>query len=243
MATGSTHESKSYYDAFSESYEKHRHHGYHALIDDLEIEATAPHVGRGPVLEAGCGTGLILQRLAQLNNGRPTVGIDLSAGMLRVARSRGLAIAQASVDALPFPDQSFDTVVSFKVLAHVPQIERALAELARVTRPGGYLLLEFYNRYSLRTLIKQLKRPSRIDQRYNDEDVFTRFDSLNEIRRYLPPELELVDTRGVRVLTPVAKVHDLPLVGQLMGAAERLAARAPLLRDLAGFLIVVLRKR
>jgi ubiquinone/menaquinone biosynthesis C-methylase UbiE len=243
MATGSTQESKSYYDHFSESYEQQRHHGYHALIDDLEVEATAPHVGRGPVLEAGCGTGLILQRLVQLNNGGPTIGIDLSAGMLRVARSRGLQIAQASVEALPFPDESFDTVVSFKVLAHVREIEQALAELARVTRPGGHLLLEFYNRYSLRTLVKHLKRPSRIGQRYNDEDVFTRFDSLRQIRGYLPPGIELVGTRGVRVLTPAAKVHDLPLLGSLVGEAERLAARAPLLRNLAGFLIVVLRKR
>lgn len=234
--------SKSYYDEFSQTYEKHRHHGYHVLIDDLEIEATAPHVGGGAVLEAGCGTGLILRRLQQLNNGQATVGVDLSAGMLQVARTRGLRIAQASVDALPFPDASFDTVVSFKVLAHVPEIERALHELARVTRPGGHLLLEFYNRYSLRTLIKLLKRPSRIGGRYNDEDVFTRFDSLAQIRTYLPEGVKLVGTRGVRVFTPVAQLHDVPVVGRLLGAAERAASRAPVLRDLAGFLIVVLRK-
>ena len=242
-SNGSEQRSKSYYDEFSQTYEKQRHHGYHVLIDDLELEAAAPHVGAGPVLEAGCGTGLILRRLQQLNLGQATVGIDLSAGMLQVARSRGLRIAQASVDALPFPDDSFDTVVSFKVLAHVPEIQRALVELGRVTRPGGHLLLEFYNRHSLRTLIKRLKRPSRIGSRFNDEDVFTRFDSLGQIRGYLPPELELVGTRGVRVVTPLAQLHDFPLLGKLLGAAERAAGRTPLLRRLAGFLIVVLRKR
>ena len=233
--------SKDYYDEFSSSYERHRHKGYHVLIDELELAAAHEHC-RGRVLEAGCGTGLILQRIARLTDGI-AVGVDISAGMLSVARRRELSAVQASVDALPFPDGWFDAVVSFKVLAHVPTIEQTLAELSRVTRPGGHLVLEFYNRYSMRTLIKRIKQPSRIGQRFNDEDVFTRFDSLSTIRSYLPQELELVGTRGVRVLTPVAQVHDVPLLREVLAFAERLAGRAPLLRDLAGFLVVILRKR
>jgi ubiquinone/menaquinone biosynthesis C-methylase UbiE len=233
--------SRAYYDEFSRSYEQHRARGYHALIDDLEVEAAAPYCEGARVLEAGCGTGLILQRLA-----RPAlhaVGLDLSAGMLGSAARRELAVTQGSVDELPFADESFDTVVSFKVLAHVPTIVPTIRELARVTRRGGHLLLEFYNRHSLRTLIKVLKHPSRIGGRFNDEDVFTRFDTLEQIRGYLPPDLELVGHRGVRVFTPIAQVHQVPGLGALLGAAERWAAGAPLLSRLGGFLIVILRKR
>jgi SAM-dependent methyltransferase len=210
------------------------------LIDDLEVEVASRYLGER-VLEAGCGTGLILRRLDPKTE--QSVGIDLSAGMLSVARSRGLEVVQCPVDTLPFPDDCFDTVVSFKVLAHVPDIEGALRELTRVTRPGGHLLLEFYNRHSLRGWIKRLKPPSRVGQQFHDEDVFTRLDSYRSICGYLPPRVRIVDMRGVRVLTPFAQLHDLPLLGPLLGSAERAAADAPVLRRLAGFLVVILRKQ
>jgi ubiquinone/menaquinone biosynthesis C-methylase UbiE len=231
--------SQDYYDEFSQTYEQHRHHGYHVLIDNLELESTLRYLGDS-VLEAGCGTGLILRRLER--HTRHAVGIDLSAGMLSVARSRGLSVAQCPVDALPFPDGTFDTVVSFKVLAHVPQIEGALGELCRVTRVGGHLLLEFYNRHSLRGLIKRLKPASRIGSSYSDEDVFTRLDSLEQIRGYLPAGLRLVGVRGVRIFTPFAQLHDVPLMGGLLRELERRGADAPGLRRLGGFLVVILQK-
>jgi SAM-dependent methyltransferase len=232
--------SRAYYDEFSESYEAERGRGYHQLIDDLEVELAERYCEAGRILEAGCGTGLILQRLA--GRARHAVGLDLSAGMLGGALRRNLSVVQGSVDELPFADRSFDTVMSFKVLAHVPTIVPAIRELARVTRPGGHLLLEFYNRYSLRTLIKVLKQPSRIGGRFNDEDVFTRFDSLGDIRGYLPPGLRVVGWRGVRVLTPFAQAHKIPGLRRALAAAERFAADAPLLSRLGGFMIVVLQK-
>lgn len=232
--------SKRYYDEFSATYEDQRHRGYHALLDDLELEIALRHCDGGRVLEAGCGTGLILARLRR--HCRHAVGIDLSAGMLAAAAGRRLQVVQGAVGALPFPDDCFDAVVSFKVLAHVPDIEDTLAELSRVTRPGGHLVLEFYNPHSLRALVKRLKRPSRIGARFSDEDVYTRFDSLARVRALTPPGLELVDLRGVRIFTPFAQLHDLPGVGWLLAGAERLGADLPLLRRIGGFLIVVLRK-
>src|SRR5690606_39017711 len=100
------------------------------------------------VLECGCGTGLILERIARF--ARSASGIDLSPGMLEVAKRRGLDVQEGSITSLPFPDASFDVTCSFKVLAHVPDIGRALAEMARVTRPSGVILAEFYNPWSLR---------------------------------------------------------------------------------------------
>jgi ubiquinone/menaquinone biosynthesis C-methylase UbiE len=229
-----------YYDEFAASYEAQRHRGYHRLLDELEVELVERYC-HGQVLEAGCGTGLILSRVAARFTD-PPVGVDLSAGMLALARQRALRVSQASVDALPFPAASFDAVVSFKVLAHVAAIERTLAELARVTRPGGMLVLEFYNRLSLRYLIKQLKNPTRIGRSFTDEDVFTRYDWLGDVRSYLPPNVAIEAVHGIRVATPAAQFHDVPLLAPLLGRFERAARDLPGLRRLGGFLIIVARR-
>ena len=232
--------SREYYDQFSEHYENHRFRGYHRLLDDMEVQLATRYC-RGNVLEAGCGTGLILERLQ--SKAMQGMGIDLSHGMLSRAHDRTLRVAQADIGQLPFAAESFDAVVSFKVLAHVANIESTIAELTRVTRSGGYLVLEFYNKYSLRYLLKQAKTPNPIGTSYTDEDVYTRYDSLATIRQILPPDVELVTTRGIRIATPVAQVHDIPLLKNLFGWVERQCADIPLVRQLGGFLVVVLRKR
>lgn len=232
--------SQQYYDEFSNNYEKHRSYGYHAMIDELESEIARPYCTGKKILEAGCGTGLVLSRLKPA--AIQAIGIDISAGMLLRAKARDLSVVQSPIDTLPFPDNYFDTVVSFKVLAHIPNIKAALAELARVTRPGGHLILEFYNRYSLRTFIKKIKHPTQIGTTFNDEDVFTRFDSLNDVQSYLPPKLRMTEVRGIRVFTPTAKIHDLPLFANLLPRAERWAMNAPLFKRLGGFLVTILQK-
>jgi ubiquinone/menaquinone biosynthesis C-methylase UbiE len=234
-------DNQAYYDEFSAGYEKRRHHGYHALIDRLEVAATLPFASGARVLEAGCGTGLILKEVAPL--ARRAVGIDLSTGMLQRARARGLDVVHGSVTDLPFGDAEFDLAYSFKVLAHVERIERAMGELARVVRPGGHVIAEFYNPWSLRGLIKRMKPATRISHATTDEAVYTRYDSLPAVRKHLPPSLHIIDVRGVRVFTPFSAVHDLPIVGHAFAAAETSAATAPLLRHLGGFMVVTAEKR
>jgi ubiquinone/menaquinone biosynthesis C-methylase UbiE len=232
---------KDYYDEFSGWYERERGQGYHGLIDDLEVDLVERY-GRGAqVLEAGCGTGLLLERIRGFAG--EAFGLDLSAGMLARARARGLRAVQASVTAVPFPDARFDVTCSFKVLAHVEDIRAALAELARVTRRGGYLLLEFYNPLSLRYLVKRLKRPNPISEKTSDDAVFTRYDSLAAVRSYLPPDCHVVTVRGVRVVTVTALLHRVPALHRLLARLERGAADAPVLRRLGGFMIVVAQKR
>jgi ubiquinone/menaquinone biosynthesis C-methylase UbiE len=235
-----TRDSRDYYNDFSTVYEAHRHEGYHKMLDDLEFSIIEPFTTNKDVLEAGCGTGLILRRSAEIAN--RAVGIDLSPGMLSLARDRGLEVFESGVNELPFEDQSFDTVYSFKVLAHVPDISGALKEMTRVTRPGGHLILEFYNPTSLRGLIKRLKPATRITETTHDEQVFTRFDTLADIRGYLPDEVELVGIRGVRVVTPAAVIHKIPGLHQLFRAAEFSLRSGPFAR-LAGFLVVILKRR
>lgn len=231
---------RAYYDEFAAGYEQRRHHGYHALIDRLEVEVALRYARGADLLEAGCGTGLILRALRP--HVRRAVGIDLSAAMLARAQRRGLQVVQASVTELPFADASFDVVCSFKVLAHVQAIEAAIAELSRVTRPGGYLVLEFYNPHSLRGLVKRWKPPTAIARGVTDEAVYTRYDTLADIERLLPPGHQLVDLRGVRILTPSALLFDLAPLGRVMSFLEEKAADAPWLRRLGGFLVAVARK-
>ncbi|MDH5671670.1 MAG: methyltransferase domain-containing protein [Myxococcales bacterium] len=240
MSRPSDAQSRAYYDDFSRGYERGRSRGYHALIDDLELDVVLPLCEGRSVLEVGCGTGLILERLAQ--RAQYACGVDLSSGMLRMARDRGLEGVLGSATALPFADESFDLVCSFKVLAHVPDIGSALAEIARVTKPGGQMVLEFYNPWSLRYAAKRLAGPQPISDGRTEADVYTRWDSPRAIEHWLPTGVELEGFRGVRVVTPAAFVHRIPVVAPVLAAVERVALDSPL-RYFGGFLIALLRKR
>jgi SAM-dependent methyltransferase len=95
------------------------------------------------VLEAGCGTGHFAA-LAESRYGWPVFPVDLSWEGLSCGRRAGARrLAQADVANLPFPADSFDLVLCLDVLVHFSQGEegRALAEFARVLKPGGRLLL------------------------------------------------------------------------------------------------------
>jgi len=95
------------------------------------------------VLDAGCGTGLLLeqQALAVGPEGR-VEGIDYSEDMLDQARQRcadmpQVGFHQGSVESLPFDDASFDALSCTQCLLYVDEVERALAEFYRVLKPGG----------------------------------------------------------------------------------------------------------
>jgi len=237
MSTGN----RTYYDEFAKTYEQERHHGYHALIDELEIDLLSNHIVDRDVLEVGCGTGLILKALAE--RGGSATGVDLSAGMLSKATERGLRVAQGSATELPFADESFDVVCSFKVLAHVTEIKQAMREMARVTRPGGRLFLEFYNRRSLRYLAKRATGPQRIGEAATDEAAIpTRWDTRATIASFLPDDLTFDDTAGVRIFTPAAFVHRVPVMRNVFGWLER-SGRDSALRNFGGFLVAILDKR
>ena len=232
--------SRGYYDAFSDHYEVGRDRGYHFWLDERSADIVLRHGRDREVLEVGCGTGLILQRVAP--HARRAVGLDLSPGMLSVAKSRGLDVIEGTVTSLPFPDASFDTIYSFKVLAHVPDLSTALSEMARVVRPGGKLILEFYNRQSLRWLVRQLRPAGRIGTERTEDDVFTRFHSLRELRRMLPPQLHLTSVEGMRIATLVPQLFEVPHVGSHWATLENTLSDSPL-RYLAGFLVLVLERR
>ncbi len=129
---------KQYYIDFSKWYENERHHGYHAMLDRLELDILLPLAENRDILEVGCGTGLIMRGLE--DTAKSMVGLDISPGMLEEARRRGFNVVEGNAEELPFEDESFDLVYSYKVLAHVPGIEKALREMARVLRPGAHMV-------------------------------------------------------------------------------------------------------
>ena len=229
-----------YYDDFSRNYDHGRDAGYHALVDDIEAGIVLPHARGRRALEVGCGTGLLLERVA--GQAREAIGIDVSPGMLRAAQARGLNVLRASATALPFADDSFDVTYSFKVLAHVPQLDRALREMARVTRPGGVLVIELYNPWSLRYAARRLAGARRIGASHREDDVSTQWHSPPRLRRAIPAGCELVELRGVRVVTPFAALHRVPLMREALAWAERRASRSALAR-FGGFLVAIARKR
>lgn len=230
-----------YYDEFSAWYERQRHDGYHAFLDEMESSAVKEYLTpTSRLLEAGCGTGLVLKRMAP--HAKFAMGLDLSSGMLHKAREKNLQVVQGSVTQLPFADATFDVVCSFKVLAHVEAIQTAMHEMSRVLRPGGHLLAEFYNPLSLRYLIKRLKSPTAISAQTSDEAVYTRYDSLDAVRSYLPANMSVRTVRGIRVVTPFSQAHRWPVIGQALRSVERHASYLPGLRRLGGFMLVVAQK-
>lgn len=91
------------------------------------------------VLEVGCGRGEFAERLMR-EGSVGTVAVDLSDRMVELARQRGVDALVADVQALPFSDGEFDCVAALWMLFHVPDLKRALGEIARVLRPAGRLV-------------------------------------------------------------------------------------------------------
>jgi ubiquinone/menaquinone biosynthesis C-methylase UbiE len=239
-----SHDARHYYDEFAAGYEACRRpndpYGYHALVDDLEIEIVERYARGKDVLECGCGTGLLLERIQAF--ARHATGIDLSPGMLEKARARNLDVREASVTDIPFPDARFDVTCSFKVLAHVEAIERALSEMARVTRPGGVILAELYNPISFRGLVKRFGPAGRVSAHTRESAMYTRFDPPWAVSGLLPPGTSLEGRWGVRIVTPAAAAMRVPGLRAILPRLERLLAptRAAFF---AGFHVAILRKQ
>ncbi|MGL5819994.1 MAG: class I SAM-dependent methyltransferase [Phycicoccus sp.] len=110
------------------------------LVELLRVGGPTPRV-----LDAGCGTGRMTRYLT--DRGCVTVGMDLSPGMLAMARRDhpDLPVHLASVLDLPFGEMGFDGVLLWCSLIHLTDdtFPRALAEAARVIRPGGLALVAF----------------------------------------------------------------------------------------------------
>jgi SAM-dependent methyltransferase len=108
------------------------------------VDAARPRSGER-IVEVGCGSGAVIRWLAQYTRGdNPLTAVDVNAYLLREAatqaRSEGLAeritFEHGDAETLPLPSESFDVTLSFTVMEEL-DANRMMAELVRVTRPGG----------------------------------------------------------------------------------------------------------
>ncbi len=124
--------------------------GNKALLDTV-LAAAAPTSG-ARVLDVGFGGGYTLERLAPLVTPQRVAGVELSEAMIAAVRDRcgeAFDLHLADAAALPFPDASFDIVLSVNTLYFWPDPARVLAEMSRVLKSGGRVVLGYRSRLFL----------------------------------------------------------------------------------------------
>ena len=135
-------EIRSFYDAWAERYDVDiAQWGYRGPARIAGLLADAADLA-GPVLDAGCGTGLSGQALRAVGFTGPMTGIDVSETSLPVAESSGAYTRLLRGDLnqpLSFDDDEFAAIVCVGVLTYVPDVEGCWREFCRVTRPGGVI--------------------------------------------------------------------------------------------------------
>jgi ubiquinone/menaquinone biosynthesis C-methylase UbiE len=134
--------SSDYVERYDELGWDHYHRAGRLLLDSVDVSGSR-------VLDVGCGTGIV-SFLALERGAAEVVGGDCSSRNLRQcedgARARGFGVGRAEfnrldAESLPFADKSFDLVVSGMVLGFLPDQPKAVAEMARVVRSGGWVAL------------------------------------------------------------------------------------------------------
>jgi SAM-dependent methyltransferase len=106
-------------------------------------QAAGDRLSQGRLLDVGCGVGMYMRAFRSFT--AHVFGTEIEGERAREALAHGV-VAQAPAEALPFPDGSFDLVLSHEVIEHVDDDRASAAEMVRVLRPGGRLVLFCPNR-------------------------------------------------------------------------------------------------
>jgi SAM-dependent methyltransferase len=192
------------------------------------------HCPRGRGLDVGCGTGVLAARLARA--GFEMAGVDPSNGMLDVLRATSPEVEArtASGTDLPFEDGSFDLVLTVAVLhhiAHPEDVRRTLAEMVRVARPGGRVLVWDHNPrnpYWGRLMAK-------VPQDTGEERLIPEQEVVGGLRAAGATILSSTQLGMVPDFTPPAALR-------AAAAGERLVERTPLVRRLGAHNVVLATK-
>jgi SAM-dependent methyltransferase len=142
---------------------------------DVVLEALR-EITPSRVLEVGPGKGELAERMARELDAE-VVGVDQSERMVELTSSRGVQAVVGDVQALPFENGSFDGAVAAWMLYHVPDVDRAIAELYRVLLPGGRLVAVTNSAWNLAELWSLVGETPKLDYgfgRENGEEVLRR---------------------------------------------------------------------
>jgi ubiquinone/menaquinone biosynthesis C-methylase UbiE len=139
------------------------------------------------LLEVGCGAGIDLVRFARA--GAVVTGIDLSTTAIELARKNieqnGLKadLWVMNGESMQFPDNSFDVVYAHGVLQYTADVEKMVAEIHRVVKPGGEVVVMVYNRNSWLNL---MRRVTKVSLEHEDAPVLKKY-SISELKQFLKP--------------------------------------------------------
>lgn len=159
-------------DEYGQMYEREDHYWWFIARRQLALQLMTAHPApEGITLDVGCGTGAMLSELTRRG---PALGVDVSPEALKLCSRRGLTNAmEGDAQALPLADGSVARVVTLDTLEHVPDDREAAAEIFRVLKPGGVLIinvpafrwlwgphdvaLHHHRRYTRRELVARLQ--------------------------------------------------------------------------------------
>jgi SAM-dependent methyltransferase len=171
------------------------------------------------ILEVGCGWGELAEWVGR-ETGAEVVAVDLSPRMVELARERGVDARIGDVQALPFADGEFDVAIAAWMLYHVPDLDRGVAELARVLRPGGRLVVATNSRFhllELRELVGSGPSTLKFSREDGDEHLGRQFAQVARVD--LDGRLEFADRAEVEGYVR-ASISMSPFVANLPAAIE-----------------------
>lgn len=124
-------------------YVHEQNHFFYVSTFGLVVALTEKYLGKGnnlKILDAGCGTGLLAKKLTRFGE---VSAFDFSSEAIRWSKKRGIKAKKGSIEEIPFDNNSFDLVTCIDVLVHnsISSDQKAIAELWRVIKPGGYLIM------------------------------------------------------------------------------------------------------
>ena len=216
-----------HYDEYSKTYDAKNQQESQQEIDKLALQLIRSKAQGKVVLEVGCGTGIWMQFLLPVV--KSIEGIDISLGMVKQAQKKGLNVKGGSAQAIPYNDNSFDFVFSYRVHPHVPNLPKALSEIKRVLRKDGKAIIMFYNKNRMKRIVLGHKMESK---------VYTKFYTIRDIQQLDPSISFLVGTKIFPYPKLLAK-H--ALLKKVYFTLERIAAKT-IFGRVGGNILVEVRK-